>query len=211
MTLFADFSLVNHGPGLGYSVDSTGNISSAGRNVSDEAMAFDGGKTSTERRLKLALIDQLEMGMDLIELLDDQTYSGLTDSPGSIGAHIRHNINFVDALIDGAISGSIDNSTRSRDRRIETDRSSASAKLRSLIDALTKVPMNVAELTSVGSELDPSVQHLSTLGRELEFGISHTIHHYALIRERLAKTGVNLNARFGVAPSTLEYWRSEKR
>ena len=174
-------------------------------------MAFDGGKTSTERRLKLALIDQLEMGIDLIGHLDDQTYSRADHGRGSIGAHIRHNINFVDAVIDGAISGSIDNSNRSRDRRLETDRSFASAKLRSLIDALIKVPMNVAELIGVTSELDASVQHLSTLGREIEFAISHTIHHYALIRERLEKIGVQFDPRFGVAPSTLEYWRTTQR
>ena len=174
-------------------------------------MAFDGGKISTERRLKLVLIDQLEMGVELMGKLDDQTYSSSNGGRGSIGAHIRHNINFVDAVIDGAISGSVDHTNRSRDRRIETDRSSASAKLRSLIDALTKVPMNVAELISVTSELDPTVQHLSTLGRELEFTISHTIHHYALIRERLEETGLEFDQRFGIAPSTLEYWRTEKR
>jgi hypothetical protein len=174
-------------------------------------MAFDGGKTSTERRLKLSLIDQLEMGLEVIGKLDDQTYSGSVDGRGSIGAHLRHNINFVDAVIDAAISGSADYASRTRDRRIETDRSSASAKLRSLIDALIKVPMNVAELITVTSELDPSVQHLSTLGRELEFAISHTVHHYALIRERLESGGIAVDARFGVAPSTLEYWRTAER
>lgn len=174
-------------------------------------MSFDGGRTSTERRLKLALIDQLEMGIDLIEHLDAQAYSGSNDGRGGIGAHIRHNINFVDAVIDGAISGTVDHLNRSRDRQIETDRSSALARLRTLIDALTKVPMNVAEQITVTSELDPIVQHLSTLGRELEFAISHTIHHYALIRERLEETGLEFDPRFGVAPSTLEYWRAAER
>ena len=157
-----------------------------------------------------ALIDQLEMGIDLIGRLGDQTYSRADHERGSIEAHIRHNINFVDAVIDGATSGSIDNSTRCRDRRLETDRSFASAKLRSLIDALTKIPMNAAELVRVTSELDRSVQHLSTLGRELEFAISHTIHHYALIRERLEKNDLAIDPRFGIAPSTLEYWRTAK-
>jgi hypothetical protein len=174
-------------------------------------MAFDGGKTSTERRLKLALIDQLEMGIDLIGRLDDRIYAGSNEGRGNIGAHMRHIINFVEAVIDGAISGSVDHASRLRDRLIETDRSMASTKLRSLIDALTKVPMNVAELISVTCELDPSVQHLSTLGREIEFAISHTVHHYALIRERLENAGLEFDQRFGVAPSTLEYWRVAKR
>ncbi len=174
-------------------------------------MAFDGGKTSVETRLKLALIDQLEMGIDLIEHLDDQTYSHSDRGRGSVGAHVRHNINFVDAVIDGSICGLIDHSNRSRDQRIETDRSTASAKMRSLIDVLKEVPMNVAEVVNVASELDASLHHVSTLGRELEFAISHTIHHYALIRERLNDTGFKFDRRFGIAPSTLEYWRTAEQ
>ena len=172
-------------------------------------MALDGGKVSAEKRLKTALIDQLEMGLELIAKLDDQTYAVTNDGRGSIGAHIRHTINFVDAVIDGAMSGSLDHSTRSRDRRIETDRSSASAKLRSLIDEVTSVPMVLTEAVDVASELDPTVRHRSTLGRELEFAVSHTIHHYALVRESL--TGVDFDPRFGVATSTLEYWRTAER
>jgi hypothetical protein len=172
-------------------------------------MALDGGKVSAEKRLKTALTDQLQMGLELIAKLDDQTYAGTNDGRGSIGAHLRHIINFVDAVIDGAMSGSVDHLTRSRDRRIETDRSSASAKLRSLIDEIRAVPMVLNEPVTVASELDPAVRHRSTLGREVEFAVSHTIHHYALIRERL--TGVDFDPRFGVAPSTLEYWRTAER
>ena len=174
-------------------------------------MAFDGGRISARTCLKQCLIDQLEMARDLIGRLDDQTYSGANEDRGGIGAHIRHNINFIDVIIDGAMSGSINYASRTRDRRIETDRSSASVKLRSLIEALTKIPINAAEPVTVTSELDPTLHHRSTLGRELEFVISHTVHHYALIRERLEATGLEFDPRFGVAPSTLEYWKSARR
>ena len=47
--------------------------------------------------------------------------------------------------------------------------------------------------------------------RELEFAISHTIHHHALIKERLRHLGIEFDEKFGVAPSTLEYRKGLKQ
>ena len=55
-----------------------------------------------------------------------------------------------------------------------------------------------------GSELaDPWSQ--SSVLRELQFLISHTVHHFALIRMILLDQGVQTPAGFGVAPSTLKH------
>ena len=43
----------------------------------------------------------------------------------------------------------------------------------------------------------------SSLARELQMLSSHTIHHFALIAMTLRAHGVELDADFGVAPSTL--------
>jgi hypothetical protein len=174
-------------------------------------MAFDGGQLSISARLKRALIDQLEMAIDLVGRLDDESYAAAKDGCGSVGAHLRHNINFVETILDGAMSGSIDYATRTRDRRIETERSFASWKLRSMIETLDKVPMDLTEPVMVISEIDPKLRHRSTLGRELEFVISHTVHHFALIKERLDGDEIELDEKFGVAPSTLEYWQASGR
>jgi len=171
-------------------------------------MALDGGKVLAATHLKKALLEQLEMALDLIARLDDKVYSGPGDGRGSIGSHLRHNLNFVEAVIDGALCGSIDYGARTRDRRVETDRSHASSKVRSLMDALARIPIHLAEAVTVTSELNPRLRLYSTLGRELEFAISHTVHHYALIRERLLQNGIHFEPQFGVAPSTLEYWRA---
>jgi hypothetical protein len=48
----------------------------------------------------------------------------------------------------------------------------------------------------------------SSLRRELQFLISHTIHHYALIATLCARDGFELPADFGVAPSTLWFRNS---
>ena len=60
-------------------------------------------------------------------------------------------------------------------------------------------------LDEVCAEIDIAISHSSSLGRELEFVISHTIHHHALIKERLQHLGIEFDETFGVAPSTLEY------
>lgn len=49
----------------------------------------------------------------------------------------------------------------------------------------------------------------STLHRELQFLVSHTVHHYALIVALLGRLSYELepeHADFGIAPSTLAHW-----
>ena len=47
----------------------------------------------------------------------------------------------------------------------------------------------------------------SSIARELQSLLSHTVHHYAFIAVALRLQGVEPASDFGVAPSTLEYWR----
>ena len=51
----------------------------------------------------------------------------------------------------------------------------------------------------------------STVRRELDFLLSHTVHHYALIAMSLRLRGLPVPAELGVAPSTLEHWRRQGR
>jgi hypothetical protein len=62
----------------------------------------------------------------------------------------------------------------------------------------------------VRSETGAALWHRSSLGRELEFVLSHTVHHHALIAEKLAANGDNAVRDFGVAPSTLEFWNRSR-
>jgi hypothetical protein len=45
----------------------------------------------------------------------------------------------------------------------------------------------------------------SSLSRELQVLSSHTIHHFALIAVTLRAHGVQMDADFGMAPSTLRH------
>jgi hypothetical protein len=60
---------------------------------------------------------------------------------------------------------------------------------------------------SLAVKQDSVVWSYSSIGRELQFLLSHTIHHYALIALALRLQGYEPSAEFGVAPSTLQYWR----
>lgn len=171
-------------------------------------MALDGGAISGRNDLGEALVGQLQTAKDLIASLEDADYSG---GAGSIGAHARHNLNFIEALISGVSSRSIDYSNRSRDRRIETERIAAIAKIDELIEKLDSLVFDLEMPLTITSEIDPAIRHSSSLGRELEFVISHTIHHHALIKERLQLAGWKFDEAFGVAPSTLEYRDRLKR
>lgn len=171
-------------------------------------MALDGGRIESGSSLVQMLIAQLRSAADLISRLDEAAYS---DGAGSIGAHIRHNLNFVEAVVEAASTRSIDYSQRTRDRRIETERLAAAAKINELIARIKGTSLDLAMPLTIRSEVDAAIIHSSSLGRELEFVISHTIHHHALIKERLQQLGIEPDEQFGVAPSTLEYRKALKR
>lgn len=171
-------------------------------------MALDGGTRSDRDGLEQELVGQLRTAKDLIVSLEDASYAG---ESGSIGAHVRHNLNFVEAVIAGIPSRSIDYANRSRDRRIETERLAAVAKIDELIARIEGMQFDLAMPLTITSEVDAATCHSSSLGRELEFVISHTIHHHALIKERLHHLGIEFDEAFGVAPSTLEYRNGLKR
>jgi hypothetical protein len=57
--------------------------------------------------------------------------------------------------------------------------------------------------------VDLAVWCNSSVLRELEFLQSHAVHHYSLIAALLRLHGIEPDAEFGVAPSTLKYWKEE--
>lgn len=173
-------------------------------------MALDSGKVrSGSGKLIDQMAGQFAIAIDLLRRIDDEAYSRVEDG-GSIGKHIRHNLNFLEAVIAGVQTGRIDYAARSRDVRIETERLFAIGKISEALNALQDLSESFDRQVSVVSEADPTMYHSSTISREVEFALSHTIHHHAIIRRMLKDAGSELAADFGVAPSTLEYWRQRQ-
>ena len=164
-------------------------------------------------------IRYLEQGIELIRRLDDDLYADcpVNPFPGGVGAQFRHCIDFYDCFLAALAQDRIDYSERSRDARLESDRRFAEQKLRELIDALSALDVAAAErelLVRSEESADgnaPLGWSRSTVQRELEFLVSHTIHHYALIVILLHVNGFEVPEDlkgFGVAPSTLRHWRN---
>ena len=164
----------------------------------------------TENSILRSVIEEFERGRQLIGRLDDLTYRKSANGTGSVGGHFRHNLDFVDSFLNGIAEGRIDYSSRERDTRVEVDRGFAAEKLDHATRRLSVLSDEILErLVDVRSEVDPTTWLRSSVARELEFLNSHTVHHHALIAEKLAGFGIAATENFGFAPSTLDYWKTK--
>jgi uncharacterized damage-inducible protein DinB len=127
----------------------------------------------------------------------------------SVGAHVRHILEHYQSLLDGARGGRVDYDARPRQPLLEEDRGAAA-------DFARRLRGRLAGLTDLDRALDVADRPLpqapvrvspSSLGRELQFVLSHTVHHQALIRMRLQvlRGADACPDGFGVAPSTLHH------
>jgi len=153
----------------------------------------------------------LEQGIEVIRRLGREAYTapGPGSFRGGVGAQFRHCYDFYSCLLRGHAAGEIDYSERDRAPRTETDPDYAIETGQRLIRDLQAL---VDDLSSreVRVRSDDSSWSRSTVGRELQFLLSHTIHHHALIVALLAARDVDVARElpeFGVAPSTLAHWK----
>lgn len=147
----------------------------------------------------------------LLEALTDLQYADASPAAfsSSVGNHVRHCLDHVEALLVGAESGVIDYDARERGTVIETDRSAALAAVRRYQRQLHTLPPAAADmpirLTTLLDPAAPPALVASTLGREFAFVLSHTIHHSALIGALTRTLGVEPPRYFGYAPATIAH------
>jgi hypothetical protein len=157
----------------------------------------------------------LEQGLQLLKGIADEHYTHV-EPPlyrNGVGAHIRHCLDHYVGLLDGIACAVVDYDARAREVEIETDRSYAISCIEALVERLKSLPENdsdraIACKMDCGSE-DVQRMSSSSVRRELQFLISHTVHHYALIGMMLKHQGIEPHPDFGVAPSTLRYRQSQ--
>lgn len=165
-----------------------------------------------ERHPAHANLLSLKQGADLLAALDDDLFTGGSDllPGGTVGAHFRHCLDFYRAFLGGLESGRIDYDARRRDRSVETDRQEALADFRKVGERLEALrPEELERPVQVRGDVtraETPAWSRSTMGRELRYLLSHTIHHYALIGSILRARGFSPDREFGVAPSTLRHW-----
>jgi len=163
-------------------------------------------------------IETLEQGLTLIEKIDERLYTETCGLPikSGVGGHIRHCLDFFQSFLAGVATGRIDYEQRERDTLVERDRAFAATKLRIVISELRALQWggDARVLVHLEGETDASTGApswcSSTVARELQSLLSHTIHHYALVALTLRLQGFEPCEEFGVAPSTLKHWRREE-
>jgi hypothetical protein len=164
----------------------------------------------TTERLIRDNTELLRQGLGVLEKLPDELYvrpEPRVDASG-VGVHLRHIIDFYACLLRDLESGRIDFDRRERDPRLETERDYAAQRLRELVSALPTLAQcsaNTALSVRIDADREDAPWCSSSLGRELRALLSHTIHHFSLVRMILQLNGETVPENFGVAPSTLRY------
>ena len=165
-----------------------------------------------ESRLITICISLLEDGLRLLERLDDDVYAktSVLSPHASVGAHLRHCLDFYKAFLSGLDAGRIDYTCRQRDSLIETDRRYAIQEIHQLIAALRE-RLSIFRIAPILITTEDGSSRESWCGssvvRELEFLRSHTIHHYSLMAILLRFEEIEPGEEFGVSPSTLRHWQ----
>ena len=160
--------------------------------------------------IKRSLIGELNTAIKVIIQLDDLTYCRDSSLSSSVGEQFRHDLDFVNTFLNGIDLGRIDYTRRERDPRVSLSRAYAIGKYEFAKRKLEIIGRSrLSELISVRSEVAELMWLSSSVSREMEFVLSHTIHHHALIAEKLERQGFSLNGDIGVAPSTKDYWHSK--
>ena len=179
----------------------------AGRAI-DPVVRFESPVASFEASL-------LRQAVTLLESLPDGLYTGTSPfTPGgTVGRHLRHCVDFFERFFDGVPAGRVDYSGRRRDPAVETSRAAALSRLAGLEARLAAAAgldpgrsILVRPEDDDSDPRDPEAWSRSSIGRELRFLASHTLHHFALIAVLLRALGQHIDPEFGVAPSTLRHW-----
>ena len=156
----------------------------------------------------------LQQGKDLINSMTDDDYTEPNPKleSGSIGAHIRHNLDHYLCYLRQSPQAQVNYDDRSREEGIEKDRKVAAEHIDFIIQQIselsdTDLDQKIQVIMDCGSG-DPENWCESTPRRELQFLASHTIHHYAIVKMLCLNRGIKTTSDFGVAPSTIKAMKS---
>lgn len=144
--------------------------------------------------------------------LPADAYAAATPELGgaSIGKHVRHCLDHYAILLHGLRTGRFDYDDRAREAEVECDCECATKMARRLAAelraALCGEDLGREVLVRTASSPDGEVAwQRSSVGRELQFLVGHTVHHLAMIAACCRVRGLQVVEDFGVAASTLRH------
>ncbi|MGM0784040.1 MAG: DinB family protein [Pseudomonadota bacterium] len=168
------------------------------------------------------LIDENQQALSqLCELVahldaDDYALPAGADGRHTLGKHVRHIIDHYEALLAGrAVGNVLDYERRRREADLEGSPRLAARRIEAIMARLTEFADTDADQAwSLRYPVDTQLLDLgmtTSLGRELAFLTSHTIHHMAIIGLLAEQRGHELPEAFGVHPSTLRHWQCQSQ
>jgi uncharacterized damage-inducible protein DinB len=133
---------------------------------------------------------------------------------GTIGQHARHTLDHFERFLAGLDDGLVDYDLRDRDVSVERSPALAATRAMEFADRLademqlheSTTPLRVRCACSVDGEAVPQD---STVGRELQFLVNHSVHHFAILAAMCRMVGLEPDQDFGIAPSTLRHRSSQ--
>lgn len=157
----------------------------------------------------------LEQAIELLERLPESAFARIDARHAkTAGPHLRHVLDHYSAFLSGLEGLRVDYDARERDLRLETEIPFALARLREIAGGLVLVDLELLEMPIEirleAGGVEEEQWSRSTVRRELQFLLSHTVHHFALIAMVLERHGIQVSEEFGVAPSTLKHWQSHQ-
>ena len=155
----------------------------------------------------------------LLKSLTSNAYQQLSapHTTQSVGKHVRHILEHYQTLLDHmAVNTTMNYEQRARESSLEDNPLVALARLQDIdsaladiADVLPSTPVTLYYPLDIPGGQDTTALP-SSLGRELAFLTSHTIHHMALISLLCAEQDITLPENFGVHPSTLRHWQTQQ-
>lgn len=145
--------------------------------------------------------------------MDEDTYRHTLGATGNhaAGKHVRHIIDHYDAFFHAFDQPSsvllVNYENRRREARLESNPAVASRRVQAVIQSLRQLIEVDHQLPVIHVSVcaQRTIELESSIGRELIFLSSHTIHHMAIIGMLADLLGVPVSETFGVHPSTLRY------
>lgn len=156
----------------------------------------------------------LEQAIELLGRLPEAAFARTEARQAkTVGPHLRHVLDHYAAFLSGLSGFRVDYDAREREPRLESEIEFACARMREISGELVLVEEDLLELPiqirlECGGPESEQWSH-STVRRELQFLLSHTVHHFALIAVLLERFEIAVPDDFGIAPSTLKYWQAQ--
>ncbi len=161
-----------------------------------------------------ACLYHLCQARQLLDRVDDAQYAmpHAHCFGSSIGGHIRHCLDHYALFLNGIEGAEINYDKRDRSEQLATCVELARLEIQTISQKLEQLEGHVDDDTTVMVQVDCGEDAChwkrSSLGRELQFLASHTVHHFAIIGIMCNALDLSLDPGFGLAPSTIKHQAS---